>query len=141
MPLENVVEQLEEYIRLLTNLVKEGEQIFSEAGGSTVGDVERAGESKHLDHLWYTAEQYWFECLPYAAALRKEKRITKREIRAAYAMEGMVSSKQAGAYDVADSIFKGAYVGSAHYFPTEHVAGLVSALRYILASEYASRHK
>lgn len=127
-------EKLIELVVNLASINKEEQEIIARSDG-TVGGIEKIGETKHLDNLEKSFEDLWNQCLPLAAEAVKNKKIKRIELKAAYAMFGMVTSHQMGAVHVAEAIAAGKTRENDHYFPPQHSAGMVSALQYVLAHE------
>ncbi|KKT85352.1 MAG: hypothetical protein UX16_C0025G0004 [Parcubacteria group bacterium GW2011_GWB1_45_7] len=116
----------------IAGIVAEGEEIIAKAGGTTVGDIERIGEWGHLKNIQRQGGELWVSSLPFAAALCHAKRIKDKELRQAYARDGIFSEQQAGSYDVAGSIRHWENKGFDDYYPIGHLKGMLSALRYVL---------
>lgn len=121
-------------INELATIVEKMQDIIARSGDGTVGGIERIGETdnfhKHQDEF----KTVWHTAVPLAAAMAKDRKIKKIELRAAYAMNGMVSSRQGGAIEIATVISSGK-PQPGNYYPPEHAAGMVSALRYVLEHE------
>lgn len=127
-----VAEDLKKLMDAIFVLAEEGEQVFIKAGGQTVGEIEKVGESDHLKIIEDSAGKIWHQCLPLASQICAGKGVTQPEIAQAYASKGIFSANKIGAIDVAESILRGEYLGFETYFPIGHINGMATALRFVL---------
>jgi len=131
---QDAVKNLQILTDKIAALVAEGEQIFVKAGGQTVGQIEKVGETDHLNKIEGSAAELWCEALPFAAQVCHKTHKLYVMIEHAYAKDGIFSEDSVGARDVATSILEGKNKNG-DYYPLGHLKGMVAALRYVLAKE------
>lgn len=114
-------------------LLSETDAIFRRAGGKTVGQIERIGETDRLNKITALAAELWRKSLPLAAFLAGEKGISQDILRQTYANAGIFSTESVGASNVASSIIEGHdTTGSSDYHPAGHLKGMLAALRAVM---------
>jgi len=134
--MSQTVKILKDLVDQIDALVAKGQQIFDKAGGQTVGQIKRVGETAHLAHVEAQAGALWVAALPSAAQVCRDTGIRDlRVLRLAYASEGIFSHQMVGANEVAMSILTGKQHGIEAYFPIGHLRGMVAALRFVLGEE------
>lgn len=129
--MKTATERLQEIVSKLERVVDEGQGILNRVG-QTVGELQRAGEKAHMDNLEREGGRLWQAALLDAAEICRTKRIFQSDLREAYAQGGLFKAQMQGAYEVAESIWKGFSENNDDYYPIRHLSGMLSALQFVL---------